>query len=134
MKHLCEAPTAELCSRHKCPKCKQIVHIVCGVFDEDTDEYVCKRCFGSPVQGHGNGASSTSAATRVLDVTTPASKAQGGGSSGAAKAKERKGTGGKSTKAPLSEKKKAKKKLGTSVPCLWWHRQPEEDVKEVQVL
>ena len=38
------APRSELSAEHKCPGCKQVVHILCGIFDEASDKYVCKNC------------------------------------------------------------------------------------------
>ena len=76
MKHLCEAPTAELCSQHKCPHCKGIVHMQCGVFDEDTDEYICNRCFFFvlPRREKEKQASSASARTPASAAVPPQKK------------------------------------------------------------
>ena len=40
----CIAPTHWLRPEHKCPKCGGLVHIQCGVFDMQTDKYVCLPC------------------------------------------------------------------------------------------
>ena len=44
MGKLCLFPSLELRAEHTCPKCNQIVHTLCGEFDELTDKYVCKSC------------------------------------------------------------------------------------------
>lgn len=44
----CVVPTQELCNRHKCIKCKKIVHILCGQLSTSTDEITCKKCVVSP--------------------------------------------------------------------------------------
>ena len=41
----CINPSLELRSEHKCPECKQIVHIVCGVFYLPSDKYYCIKCY-----------------------------------------------------------------------------------------
>ena len=43
--HNCINPRLELRNEHKCPECKQIVHIVCGVFDVPSDKYYCTNCY-----------------------------------------------------------------------------------------
>ena len=50
--NLCIAPTHELRPEHACPKCGGIVHILCGIFDNQTDKYVCFPC-------HDNGDDSS---------------------------------------------------------------------------
>ena len=40
----CINPSINLRNEHKCPECKEIVHIVCGVFDLPSDKYYCKNC------------------------------------------------------------------------------------------
>ena len=40
----CKFPTLELRKEHTCPACEGIVHILCGVFHEEMDKYVCFPC------------------------------------------------------------------------------------------
>ena len=47
MGNACVMPHGQLIAEHTCPKCKQIVHILCGIFDPGTDSYICNRCAGS---------------------------------------------------------------------------------------
>ena len=70
----CVAPTHELRNEHKCPKCNQIVHILCGVFDNTTDKYVCFPCSRvvpspptrEPPQGGQPPPPSSTVSTRLL--------------------------------------------------------------------
>ena len=58
MGDLCTSPNMQLCPEHTCPKCNQIVHILCGVFDTNTDKFVCNRCYehSKLSVGHDDGA------------------------------------------------------------------------------
>ena len=38
----CTHPEQQLIDEHECPRCKKILHILCGDFDFETDKYVCK--------------------------------------------------------------------------------------------
>ena len=38
----CIAPTSELCNRHKCFICEKVIHVLCGVFHPEKDEYCCR--------------------------------------------------------------------------------------------
>ena len=37
----CQHPDQELRPHHRCPDCLEIVHVLCGQFDETRDVYVC---------------------------------------------------------------------------------------------
>ena len=37
----CKFPHLELCPAHKCINCNQIIHVVCGMYDQSTEEYRC---------------------------------------------------------------------------------------------
>ena len=37
----CKFPQLELCPAHKCIHCNQIIHVICGVYDEASEEYRC---------------------------------------------------------------------------------------------
>ena len=37
----CKFPQLELCPLHKCINCKQVIHVLCGVYDESREEYRC---------------------------------------------------------------------------------------------
>ena len=43
----CLAPTQQLRAEHTCPDCKEIVHVLCAIFDQERDTYVCKKCHQS---------------------------------------------------------------------------------------
>jgi len=47
LREKCKFPTLELRVEHKCPKCFQIVHPLCGKFDTKTDKYHCPGCIDS---------------------------------------------------------------------------------------
>mgnify|MGYP005646113957 FL=1 len=44
----CVASNHELRPEHKCPGCKEIVHTLCGEFDETADCLYCKQCYPCP--------------------------------------------------------------------------------------
>lgn len=43
---LCAFLQMQLIPEHKCPGCRKIVHVLCGVLDEELDKYFCKPCHG----------------------------------------------------------------------------------------
>ena len=52
LREKCKFPTLELRPQHRCPKCLQIVHPLCGIFNSNTDKYHCPDCtdVGEPQQ------------------------------------------------------------------------------------
>ena len=48
----CSFPNLELRPEHSCPDCLNIVHTLCGFFDEERDKYICgckdKICLKDP--------------------------------------------------------------------------------------
>ena len=65
----CKFPQHELRPAHKCEKCSEIIHVLCGHCDEKNDKQYCSGCFDNGPTDIKNVMTESNKLTSINEIT-----------------------------------------------------------------